>query len=137
VGCVPGDAEVVEDCPPLRVSRLRTDGNDDAGGLVAQHHGHRTGTVPVYDRQVGMADARRLHFDQDLLRSGLGEIEFPDSHRPRLGTGTDETDGLKNRTGDLHVDSFKGLCFISLICFYESVIRTECTLNICLGWSGS
>lgn len=50
--------------------------------------------------------------------------------RAGLGAPMGGADGLQGRAGNLHWFSFQGLCFGSLLCFYESVIRAECTFNI-------
>src|SRR6476620_2417524 len=55
---------------------------DDAGRLMAQRHGHRSRPVTVDDRQIGVAQARRL--DPYQHRAGTGSIQLQSLDRQRL-----------------------------------------------------
>ena len=53
------------------------DGLDDAGALVPPDQ-RQAGGAAGADVLVGMAQARRLHLDQHLVRLGLVEVQFGD-----------------------------------------------------------
>ena len=68
----------------LQVGDAGADFLDDAGGLVAQRHGHRPRPVAIDDGQVGMAQAGRGNPDQHFVRAGAGEIDGLDGDRAGL-----------------------------------------------------
>ena len=54
----------------------RADPLDDAGALVAEHAGEREGQPAGSDPDVGVAQARGGHPDQDLVGAGLVELHL-------------------------------------------------------------
>ena len=76
--------------------------DDLAGGLVAERHRHHPRPAAVDDREVGVAEARRPHLDQQLARARRVELELDDLQRPRLGVGGRRAHLAQDRAADLH-----------------------------------
>ena len=58
---------------------------DDAGGLMAERHRHRTGPVAVDDGQVGVAKTRRRDLDQHFVGARRRQIDLFDVQGTRVG----------------------------------------------------
>ena len=87
------------------VADLVADGLDDAGGLVSEQHRHRTRPVAVHDRQVRVADPRRLDPDEQLGRAGIREVERADGDRQRVAVRVRPPDLLEHGARDPHATS--------------------------------
>ena len=68
----------------LHARHARPDIDDDAGTLVSQDGREQSFGVRPREREfIGVANARRLHFDEDL--AGLGAFEVDVRDHERLG----------------------------------------------------
>src|SRR5690606_3331072 len=83
---VPLGGDQLADLEPLYVA---AQGGDVAGELVAHGHGGGDGrpgpVVPLVDVEVGAADARGVHPDQDLVRTGLGYRDLLEGESRAVG----------------------------------------------------
>ena len=75
---------------------------DDARGLVPEHHRQRPRPRAVDDREIGMADTRRLDPHQQLARLRLVELDLLDAERTRRGVWPIGADPLEDGGADLH-----------------------------------